>query len=120
MHAEADSYSDAESPKAHDARAFSDEVRENVTSRATWMRLLHMLLFAVVFAVMHIVLALVVVVQFFTALVGGKPMERLLVFGRDLANYYHDVVLYLTFTTEKKPFPFSDWRSGGEQRTERF
>ena len=99
MYAETNSYSDSESPRAQDARGFSDEVRENVTSRASWNRLLHMLLFAVVFGVMHMVLALVVVVQFFTALVGGKPMERLLAFGRDLANYYRDVVLFLTFTT---------------------
>lgn len=68
------------------------------------------LFFGVVFGLLHGVLAVVVGVQFLIVLVTGSPNERLLTFGHQLGIYYHDIVVFLTFKTEAKPFPFSDWR----------
>jgi hypothetical protein len=42
----------------------------------------------------------------------GKPNERLSRFGLSLAIYTYQIVSYLTFNTERQPFPFTDWPTG--------
>jgi hypothetical protein len=74
------------------------------------MRLLFMALFGGIFWLLHCVLAVVVVVQFLIVLATGSPNQRLLTFGHELGIYYHDIVVFLTFKTEAKPYPFADWR----------
>lgn len=86
------------------------QVKQNVTARSTWVRLLFMAVFWFVFGLLHCVLAVVVGVQFLIVLVTGSPNERLVKFGYELGIYYHDIVVFVTFKTEAKPFPFSDWR----------
>ena len=86
------------------------QVKQNVTARSTWVRLLFMALFWFVFGLLHAVLAVVVGLQFLIVLMTGSPNERLLKFGHELGIYYHDIIVFLTFKTEAKPFPFSDWR----------
>lgn len=110
-------YADAEpcpeaGPRGQTARAQpAGQVKENVKSRSMWLRLLYMVLFGVVFWILWGVLAVVVGIQFLIALVTGSPNERLVRFGHELGIYYHDIVVFLTFKTDAKPFPFSDWRT---------
>ncbi len=87
-----------------------DQVKQNVTAQSTWVRLLFMALFWFVFGLLHCVLAVVVGLQFLIVLVTGSPNERLVTFGHELGIYYHDIIVFVTFKTEAKPFPFSDWR----------
>lgn len=107
MYAEAESCPDA-AARGQPARA---GVRKNIASRSTWVRLLFMILFGFIWPILHAVLAVVVGLQFLIVLVSGAPNERLVTFGHELGIYYHDIVVFLTFKTEAKPFPFSDWRS---------
>jgi hypothetical protein len=40
----------------------------------------------------------------------NKPLEK---FGQSLATYNYQIIRYLTFNTEKRPFPFYlDWPAG--------
>ena len=103
-------YADAEAAGATPGAEPVGQVKQNVTARGTWVRLLFMFLFWFVFGVLYGVLAMVVAVQFLIVLVTGSPNERLLKFGHELGIYYHDIVVFVTFKTEAKPFPFSDWR----------
>ena len=93
-----------EGDSATEPRQRSDMER-NVTSGSTWMRLLFMLIVAGLYAVSRIVLGTVVVVQFFFVLFTGENNEDLKKFGRSLAIYSMQVVDYLTFNTETRPFP---------------
>ena len=86
------------------------QVKRNVAAKSTWVRLLFMAFFAVVYGILHGVLAVVVGLQFLTVLFTGSPNERLMKFGHELGIYYHDIVVFVTFKTEARPFPFSDWR----------
>lgn len=85
------------------------DVKENIKDSSIWLRGLFMLLFAVFFSIGRIILLVVVVVQFLFRLISGKLNQHLLDFGSSLSHYLHDVMLYLTFNTEQRPFPFSDW-----------
>ncbi len=84
-------------------------LKTNVTRGATWLRGLFMLLFVVIFNIAEIMLGAIVVFQFLNVLVTAKPMPRLVGFGESLGRYIYQIVRYLTFDTEDRPFPFADW-----------
>ncbi len=85
---------------------------EHLKSRSTWLRLLFMIVMVVFYAVSRLVVTLVVVVQFLHVLFTGETNERLKHLGRSLAAYTLQILLYLTFNTEERPFPFdAEWPS---------
>lgn len=92
-----------------EARDKSD-LEKNVTSRSTWLRLVFMLIFAFLYAVSRLVTGIVVIIQFFYVLLSGETNRQLKTFGHSLAIYSFQVVDYLTFNTEQKPFPLdAEW-----------
>lgn len=84
-------------------------LKSNLTDGRTWTRLVYMLLFAVVFYVAGLVTAFVVAVQFASRLFTGEVNQQLAEFGDGLADYFRQMVAFLTFRTEHKPFPFAPW-----------
>lgn len=72
-------------------------------------RLLYLLLFAVVFWVICWAVALTAIVQLAFRLFAGAPSPELSRFGAGLARYAGQVVAYLSFASQRLPFPFSDW-----------
>jgi hypothetical protein len=86
-----------------------EEIAENVKSRSTWLRLVFMLIFAVIFYVSEIVMFAVAALQFLWKLFTGDVNERLTAFGANLAEFIRRIVLFLTFNSEEMPFPFTDW-----------
>ena len=83
---------------------------KNLKSKSIWMRLLFMLVITFLYSVSRIVVGAVVVVQFFWILFTGETNQKLQVFGKSLATYTNQIILYLTFNTEERPFPFDmDW-----------
>lgn len=90
-----------------------DAIKTHVKERSTWLRLFFMIVFVFVGGIARIVTAAVVVVQFFWVLLTGDRNAPLLNFGQSLATFIYQVVRYLTFNTEERPFPFDlDWPTG--------
>ena len=77
--------------------------------RSIWMRGLFMLLLVLACHISWTVACIVSVIQFAIMLLSGKPNDRLAAFGGSLGRYLQQTVCFLTFATETKPFPFSDW-----------
>ena len=50
--------------------------------------------------------------QFLWVLIRGETNAQLTGFGQSLATYTYQIVLYLTFSSEERPFPFADWPVG--------
>jgi hypothetical protein len=73
------------------------------------IRVLYMLIFAVTMWIMVWVLAVSVVAQLIMILLGGQANPELLKFSKGLSRYFTQVVEFLTFLTEKPPFPFASW-----------
>lgn len=85
-------------------------LEENVKSRSTWLRLFFMVVIALLYGVSRIVVGAVVLIQFFWVLFTAETNPNLLRFGQQLATYTYQIVRYLTFNTEERPFPFDlDW-----------
>lgn len=89
----------------------SDDLRENVMNTNIWMRLVSMLVFAVIFGASRLVLVVVIALQFLWVLFSGKRNEQLLAFGSQMATFIYQIYRYLTFNTEKRPFPFDEFPS---------
>ena len=88
----------------------AESTRDNLTKSSTWMRLIYIILFSITFNVAEVVIVVITVVQFFTVLLsGGDPNKRLQDFGRTLGAYLRQVVSFLTYESDDKPFPIGAW-----------
>ena len=86
-----------------------DQLKSNLTSSEHWTRFIYMLLFAVFLYIASILAAVLVAAQFVFALITGSPNIRLREFGGETATYINQVWLFLTYNSEEKAYPFSDW-----------
>lgn len=90
----------------------SSPLEENIRSRSTWLRLLFMVIYYVLISLAGLVGTFVVVVGFFWVLITGEVNQQLRQVGQGVASYIYEIVRYLTFNTDEKPFPFGgDWPS---------
>jgi hypothetical protein len=83
-------------------------IEEHIKSRSTWLRLLFMLAFCAIGSVATAVLSLAVVLGFLWVLFTGETNRQLQQAGQVIAAYLYEIVRYLTFNTDAKPFPFGN------------
>lgn len=103
-----------EPPKDHVEApgAYGDSVDDNSSDKATWQRLLFMLIMCLLFCVGVTVGWIVVILQFFWVLLTGETKQEFSTIGRQLGEYGKEIALYMTFNTDERPFPFDrDWPS---------
>ncbi len=87
-----------------------DEQQEKpYKNRSVWLRGLFMLIFIFLMGVAKFVTLVVVVFQFVVLLFSGDTNKNLLQFGKSLSVYQYQIVLYLTYNSEVRPFPIGDW-----------
>jgi hypothetical protein len=85
------------------------QLKSNLTSSKHWIRLVYMLLFAVFLYVASFVVGVLVMVQFIFALITGSDNRKLRELGSSVTLYIQQILLFLTFNSDAKPFPFADW-----------
>jgi len=105
--------SDTNPPADH---SFVDEkgkpIEENLKSRATWKRLLFMVISSILVWLASLVGMVVVVLGFLMVLFTGEVNRELRGVGQSLATYIYENIRFLTFNTDDKPFPFGgEWPS---------
>lgn len=74
-----------------------------------WIRFVFMILFVLIAYVVRFIVWLIAAVQFIYLLFVGKPQKDLLSFGDSLSRYVYQIMQFLMFVTEDKPFPFAKW-----------
>lgn len=87
----------------------TDDVKKHVKSKTTWTRLIYLILYAIIFRVASIVLFAITIIQFLKALLTGSPFDRIQSFGGALAEYNKQLVAYLSYQSDEKPFPVGPW-----------
>ena len=92
------------------------EFEKHVKSRSTWLRLLFMLIYYALISIASMVGTIVVVLGFLWVLFTGEVNRQLRQAGQGIAAYIYEIIRYLTFNTDDRPFPFGqDWPSGASQ-----
>ncbi len=87
------------------------QFKEHITAKTTWVRGLYILLFAIVYSIAEILVVAVVLFQFLSTLLSGKNNQQLLRFGRQLSDFVRQLLMFITYNSEEKPFPFGPWPS---------
>ena len=85
------------------------QLKDNMKSGKQWLRILHMVLFCLLLACTASVLGLLVIIQVLFALVTGLANENITKVNADLIRYINQILLFLTYNEDRKPFPFSSW-----------
>ena len=82
------------------------DIEGNLKSRDTWLRLIFMLIYWAVLSVTGIVATAIIVLGFLVVLFTGERNDQLRAAGEVVADYIRDILRYLTFNDDTKPFPF--------------
>ncbi len=85
----------------------SDDIVENLTQPSQWLRVLFMIVMVVALYVVGLMLTLVTIGQVVFSLVTGGNNDNLRALGRSLTLYVKQILDFLTYNSEVKPFPFS-------------
>lgn len=94
------------------------DIKENAKNIDVWTRGLFILIYAVIFYFLFGLIWLVVIFQFFIKLITGQLNRPLLDFSDSLNRYVSQILLYVTFKSEQRPFPFSPWPGGDPAEAE--
>jgi hypothetical protein len=86
-----------------------EAVKKNISNKNQWLRILYMVLFAVILYLVMMLVTVVVIVQLLFSLFTGKPNQDIADFAADLSQYVYRIVAFLTYTENRRPFPFNNW-----------
>ena len=96
----------------------NDNIKENVKNVDVWIRGLFIIVFGVILYFVFIIICLLVIFQFLTKVFTGDLNLQLSNFSKGLTRFVFQILNYITFQSEERPFPFSPWPepdlSGGE------
>lgn len=76
---------------------------------AHWLRILYMVGFYIVYKITDLVIIVMLILQAIVTTFGNGPNPRLKEFGASLATYVAQIIRFLSYADEKKPYPFSEW-----------
>ncbi len=92
------------------------DIKENAKDKDVWTRGLFILIYGVIFYFLFALIWLVVIFQFIMKLITTELNEQLLNFSDSLNQYVSQILLYITFKSEERPFPFSPWPGSNEKK----
>jgi hypothetical protein len=90
-----------------DGRDWLDVLNESIRSRATWVRGGKCVLLLIALFIVRLVLYFATAYQFCHCLVRGQPSQFFQPVGRWMASYLEKATLFMTWTTDRPPFPFA-------------
>lgn len=106
--------SDSTMDQAMNDQPAASGVEENLKSRDTWYRFVFMLVYAVILSITSMVATAIIVLGFLIVLFTGERNDQLRRAGASVANYMRDVLRFLSYNTDEKPFPFGAEFPGGD------
>jgi hypothetical protein len=90
----------------------NEKIKATLTNMDTWKRGLFMVVFSMISGVAKLIVTLVAVFQFVTLLFKGQTNKAVIPLGQNLSTYLYQITLFLTFKTDKMPFPFLPFPDG--------
>lgn len=95
----------------------SDQLKKNLTRQSIWIRTLYMIVFILIYGVMKVLVAAVVIFQLLSNLIAAKSNLQLVSFSNNLAIYIYQILQFLMFNSDEKPFPFGEWPEQENNKT---
>jgi len=79
------------------------------TGKANFERILYIILYLIIERFISLVLFVIAIAQLVYVWLTGNPNEKLLQFNQSLAQYMKQLVKYLGFNTDDRPWPVGEW-----------
>lgn len=98
----------------------AEELKRNILSPSQWVRILYMAFYAVACWVLTIIISVIIVAQVVISLITGRDNENLRTTGKKLSDYFHDLLDFLVYASEDKPWPFDDNNGDGDSDDDDF
>jgi len=84
-----------------------DRMTDKSIRTNAFVRLLFMILFFALFGLVRFMVWAVVLFQVLTHLFTGRANQRALLWGEALSDWIYRMMLFMTYNTERMPFPFA-------------
>ena len=92
-----------------------NDVVENVKQGSTWLRIVLMIGFYVVLYVVGVVVVFVTLAQALFTIFTGSDNSNLRQLGASLSEYVSQILLFVTYNSETRPFPFTPFPAAGDE-----
>ncbi len=86
-----------------------EQVKQNILSGRQWVRMLFMAGYILASWVLTIVLLVTILVQTLIVLITGETNDNLRRFGILCGVFMHQIIHFLVYGSDDKPFPFSEF-----------
>lgn len=84
-------------------------IKDNLSVGENWIRGLYMVLFLIAYSVSETILAVIVIIQFIFKVTTNSLNEQLKKFSFKMNLYVFQILQFVTYQTEEKPFPFMEF-----------
>ncbi|BAW79506.1 hypothetical conserved protein [Candidatus Nitrosoglobus terrae] len=85
------------------------DIVQHLKNPVFWKRFLLIILFTFVYILTEATVWVMIIFLIFYNLFTGGSNERAATFARQTSAYIYHILLYLTYNTDDRPFPYSDW-----------
>lgn len=105
----------SDSPDVPSNDSTHDGLKNKISNPAHWMRLLLMILmYMILFSLVQFIVTISLIIQWVLVLFTGEPNARLKHFTKGLNRYAYQIMEFINFNSEERPFPLSDWPESNE------
>ncbi len=91
------------------------QINQQLQKHKMLLRSLYMIFFIVVYSVSKFLIIGLALFQLITIIMTEKPNEPILRLAQSLSIYIYQIIQFMTFNSEIKPFPFSTWPSSKDE-----
>ena len=88
-----------------------EEIKTNQYPKADMARVLYTILYLIIGRFISMVLFVIAVCQFIYSWLIGEPNAKLLHFTDAMAEYGKELVFYVGFNSDERPWPVGNWPS---------
>ncbi|MDM5270574.1 DUF4389 domain-containing protein [Sulfurovum sp. zt1-1] len=85
------------------------EEAKNNAKKASGERLLYTIFYVVIANIVWGIVCVVVIAQFLYSWIGNSLNDKLLSFSASLSEYAKELIAYISFNSDEKPWPMGDW-----------
>jgi hypothetical protein len=74
-----------------------------------WLRVLYNVLFYIIYKIVDLIVLALLLLQILISTFTDAPNKQLQDFGTSLSLYAKQIIAFISFASDEKPYPFSDW-----------